>query len=143
MDNSLSVSGSKPDITITDEDLENALSVENTETSQNDNESNNQFENFGFGNIIDMILSFWANSVSQETYTKVKMNDLEIRTVNIATGPLLMKLLEKLGLEVNMFSALASVVVIVFPRVVTILNDEKVKKQNARREQKTETNKDN
>lgn len=132
---------------IDDEQLEQIVNSEtdtetNSETSQNNSETS-QFENFGFGNIIDMILSFWANSVSQETYTKVKMNDLEIRTVNIATGPLLMKLLEKLGLEVNMFSALASVVVIVFPRVVTIINDDKVKKQNARREQKTETNKDN
>ncbi len=95
------------------------------------------YSKYGLGNITNIVFILWAHKVGgEELEQKVRMSQEEIEDVNMTTAPIYQKLVELLGLDPTVISALISLVVLVVPRALIILDYEKAQKQKQKQEQK-------
>ena len=90
---------------------ENLLSPE-----QNEEEYN---ANYGLANIIDIALTSWASSISEdeELLKKVKLSNEELESLNMATAPIYLKLVNVLGITPSLLTGMIALITITMPRI--------------------------
>ncbi len=101
-----------------------------------ENEEEFDYSKYGLGNITNIAFILWAHKVGgEELEQKVRMSQEEIEDVNMTTAPIYQKIVELLGLDPTVISALISLTVLVVPRALIILDYEKAQKQKQKQEQ--------
>jgi len=103
----------------------------NTEVSGVETEEEEEIfnENFGLGNLVNELLKAWAEHVRQGFGKEVEMNEYEIKSVNIATNPILEKLSEKAGVDKDYLMGIVATIGIVIPRIFKIVNESRKVKE--------------
>jgi len=86
-------------------------------------------DEFGLAQIIDALLTAWAERVREGLGEKIKMNEFELRALNQAINPLIRKLLARIGIEETYFLGIIGAVAILLPRIITIINEGKKEKK--------------
>ncbi len=111
---------------------ENLLSPE-----QNEEEYN---ANYGLANIIDIALTSWASSISEdeELLKKVKLSNEELESLNMATAPIYLKLVSVLGITPSLLTGMIALITITMPRIFILVKYQKAQKKTESAE-KTET----
>ena len=80
-------------------------------------------DEFGLGQIISELLRLWGERVEEGFGDKVALNEYEIKTVNMATNPIIKKLLARIGLEESYFLSFIAVLGIIVPHIIKIINE--------------------
>ncbi len=118
------------------EEAEQEIVNQDELASSLENEEEFDYSKYGLGNITNIAFILWAHKVGgEELEQKVRMSQEEIEDVNMTTAPIYQKIVELLGLDPTVISALISLTVLVVPRALIILDYEKAKKQKEKQEQ--------